>query len=142
MEISKSYDEIIFNEIINLIKKRKINLAEEKLNSITEKNAIWTYLYGLMLFNKSWYDSAISYFNTAISLDPSNDFIKESYANLMSRHKHYCDDYYHGGYRRRNRGCSCCCCDDCCCDFDISCCDLICLDQCCECMGGDLIECI
>ena len=26
--------------------------------------------------------------------------------------------------------------------FDISCCDLICLDQCCECMGGDLIECI
>lgn len=51
MEISKSYDENIFNEIINLIKKRKINLAEEKLNSITEKNAIWTYLYGLMLFN-------------------------------------------------------------------------------------------
>ena len=97
-------------------------------------------MYGLMLFNKSWYDSAIYYFNNAISLDPSNDFIKESYANLMSRHKHYCDDYYHGGYRRRNRGCSCCCCDDCCCDFDISCCDLICLDQCCECMGEILLN--
>ena len=106
MEISKSYDENIFKEIINLIKKRKIDLAEEKLNSITEKNAMWNYMYGLMLFNKSWYDSAIYYFNNAISLDPSNDFIKESYANLMSRHKHYCDDYYHGGYRRRNRGCS------------------------------------
>ena len=41
MEISKSYDENIFKEIINLIKKRKIDLAEEKLNSITEKNAMW-----------------------------------------------------------------------------------------------------
>ena len=83
MEISKSYDENIFKEIINLIKKRKIYLAEEKLNSITEKNAMWNYMYGLMLFNKSWYDSAIYYFNNAISLDPSNDFIKESYANLV-----------------------------------------------------------
>ena len=74
MEISKSYDENIFKEIINLIKKRKIDLAEEKLNSITEKNAMWNYMYGLMLFIKSWYDSAIYYFYNAISLDPSNDF--------------------------------------------------------------------
>ena len=48
MEISKSYDENIFKEIINLIKKRKINLAEEKLNSITEKKChmelfVWPY---------------------------------------------------------------------------------------------------
>ena len=137
METSKSYDENIFNEILSLINKNKASLAEEKLNSIAEKNAMWNYLYGLILFNKSWYDSALSYFNNAISLDPSNVFIKESYVNLMARHRHYSS-----GYRRRNRGCSCCCCDDCCCNYEISCCDLICLDQCCECMGGDFINCI
>ena len=131
METSKSYDENIFNEILSLINKNKASLAEEKLNSIAEKNAMWNYL-----------DSALSYFNNAISLDPSNVFIKESYVNLMARHRHYSDDYYSSGYRRRNRGCSCCCCDDCCCNYEISCCDLICLDQCCECMGGDFINCI
>ena len=52
METSKSYDENIFNEILSLINKNKASLAEEKLNSIAEKNAMWNYLYGLILFNK------------------------------------------------------------------------------------------
>ena len=59
METSKSYDENIFNEILSLINKNKASLAEEKLNSIAEKNAMWNYLYGLILFNKSWYDLSL-----------------------------------------------------------------------------------
>lgn len=142
MEICNDSNNSFLDEISNLINENKMDLAKRKLDSISNKTAMWNYLYGLMLFNKAWYDSAIPYFKNAIDMDPTNNLYNDAYITLMSRHKHYSDDYYHSGYRRRHRGCSCCCCDDCCCDFDISCCDLICLDQCCECMGGDLIDCI
>ena len=112
------------------------------INAVNNKNAEYHYLYSLLLQKQAWFEESLEHLKKAISLSPSNSIYKEALISLMSRHRHYSDDYYGSGYRR-NSGCSCCCCDDCCCDCgNFSCCDLICLDQCCECMGGDLISCI
>lgn len=143
MDISNSIDTNTFNKINSLIAEKKYLSAQELLNSITNKNADYHYLYGLLLEKKAWFDESLNHFKTAVSLSPDNALYKNGLISLMSRHRRYSDDYYNGGYRRRGHGCSCCCCDDCCCDCgNFSCCDLICLDQCCECMGGDLIDCI
>ena len=124
-----------FTTINNLINKRDFSSAENLLNSYIDKNADYHYLYSLLLEKKAWFDEALNHLKIAVSLSPNNTLYKESLITLMSRHRRYSDDYYNSGYRRRNRGCACCCCCD-------DCCDLICLDQCCECMGGDLIDCI
>ena len=93
------------------------------------------------LINKREFSLAENLLNS--HLDKNADYHYLYSILLMGRHRPYSDDYYNNCYRRHNRGCACCCCDDCCCDCGhFSCCDLICLDQCCECMGGDLIECI
>lgn len=132
-----------FNTINNLINKGEFSLAENLLNSHLDKNADYHYLYSILLEKKAWFEESLNHLKIAISLSPNNTLYKEKFINLIGRHRHYSDDYYNNCYRRHNRGCACCCCDDCCCDCGhFSCCDLICLDQCCECMGGDLIECI
>ena len=131
----------LFDEITLLISQRKLSTAENKLNNINEKSAHWHFIYSKLLLSKSWFDSANEHLNLSIAMDPTNEEYKNQQLSLMSRYRRYSNDY-NGGYRKR-RGCACCCCDCCdCCDCDISCCDLICLDQCCECMGGDFIECI
>lgn len=124
-----------FEEIQTLISNNDLVTAENNLNTFSEKTARWHYLYSLIALKKSWFDSAISHLETAISLAPDETLYEETKTALMRRHHDYSDDYYHRP-RRRRRDCDfcCCCCDDCC--------DLICLDTCCECMGGDLIECI
>lgn len=124
-------------EIQTLIGNNDLSIAEASLNALHEKSARWHYLYSLIALKKSWFDSALSHLEAAITLAPNEKLYVEAKTALMSRHHRYSDDYYH---RPRRRHHDCCCCCDGCCEFD--CCDLICLDTCCECMGGDLIECI
>ena len=142
MNNSYSIDNNSFTTINNLINKREFSSAESLLKSYIDKNADYHYLYSLLLEKKAWFEESLNHLKKAIYLSPNNALYKESLINLLSRHRHYSDDYYNNGYRKRSRGCACCCCDDCCDCGNFSCCDLICLDQCCECMGGDLIDCI
>lgn len=128
-----------FEEIQSLIANNELTSAETHLKTFHEHSAHWHYLYSLIDLKKSWFDSAFSHLEEAMRLAPENESYKAAHVALMRRHHHYSEDYYHRPRRRKHVDC-CCCCDDCCCEFD--CCDLICLDTCCECMGGDLIECI
>lgn len=130
-----------YDEIKALISIGKHAFAEEKLSAVsdTAKTAEWHFLYSTILINKTWFDSAKQHLQTAASMAPGNEEYKGALAELMRRYRSYSDGYYRRPYYSRRRGC-CCCCGDGCCEF--SCCDLICLDSCCECMGGDLIECI
>lgn len=141
MSYSNTITLVFYNEVISLINTRKLSIAEEKLIKVRDDSPQWHYLYSKLLTSKAWFDSAKKHLEIAINYDPNNLTYKNELILFMKRYHHYSDGYYKNGYRR-SHGCSCCCCDDCCCDSHISCCDLICLDQCCECMGGDFIECI
>lgn len=127
-----------YNEISALISNKHFDLAEQKLNGLSNRDDKWHYLYSLILIQKSWFESAKEHLHQAISMNPENQLYRKNLAKLMGYGRHYSSSYHHRPhYRRRS---SCCCCGDCC--GDISCCDLICADTCCECMGGDLISCI
>lgn len=135
-----------YKEISELIHSQNYTKAENKLIKLNTKDDKWHYFYSLILFQKSWFDSAKKHLEIALTLNPTNKIYKKTLAKFMGRPHTYSDDYYNSPHYRRRSGC-CCCCDDCCCCCDddcchISCCDLICADTCCECMGGDLISCI
>lgn len=141
MSYSNVITSVFSDSVINLINSKKLSIAEEKLTEVIDDSPEWHYLYSKLLTSKAWFDSAKKHLEVALTLDPNNLTYKNELILLLGRHRHYSDEYHRRGYRR-SHGCSCCCCDDCCCDSHFSCCDLICLDQCCECMGGDLIDCI
>ena len=128
-----------YEEVCTLLSKGKFKQAESWLISHPNKDDKWHFLYSKVLMRKSWFDSAKSHLEKAIALNPTNEGYKQHLAQFMARPGRYSNDYYNGGHYRRRSGCCCCCCDDAC---NFSCLDLICLDTCCECMGGDLISCI
>ena len=100
--------------------------AEQKLNSIRTRDAEWNYLYGVIQLQKGWYDSALSYIQTACSLDPNNLEYRQTLNSLKSRANNFGNNYY-----RTTRS------DDTC----DTCLKLWCLDSICECMVFDCIPC-
>ncbi len=150
-EINQAYDSIIMNsgseynssgysqagsdysDIRAKISSGRLDDAQILLDGIPEYNrdAQWYYLKGTVLQKRGWLEEAASNFATASRMDPSNNTYKMAYNRVINARS--------GGYRtqrrstrrRRDDDCSACEC----------CCDLLCADACCECMGGDLISC-
>lgn len=152
-ELNQAYDSIIMNysspnsysdggystpntdysDIKSKINRGRLDDAQILLDGIPEFNrdAQWYYLKGVIMQKRGWLEEAANNFDAACRLDPSNNTYKMAYNKVFNNRN--------GGYRterRRSRNekekskgcCSCCC-------------DLICADACCECVGGDLIPC-
>lgn len=117
-----------FQEIRRMIQSRNFSYAEQRLNSINNRNAEWNYLYGVVMFNKGWYDSALNHINTAVSMDPNNFEYRQTLNSLRQRGNNFSNHYYRTTGFNNNDACDCCI-------------NLWCLDSLCECMGGDLISC-
>ena len=106
------------------IQRRNIRAAEDILSRITDRNAEWYFLTGIVHMNKGWYDSALQNIRTASSMDPNNFEYRQTLNQLQSRTRDYGNPYRTS--RNTANACDCCM-------------DLWCLDSMCECMGGDLI---
>lgn len=116
-----------FQEIRMMIQRRDFFNAESRLNSISNKNAEWHYLYGAVMLNKGWYDSALQHMNTAVNMDPNNFEYRQGLNSIRQRATGFSNPYYRTT-SRNNDACDCCI-------------NLWCLDTLCECTGGDLIGC-
>ncbi|NME82718.1 J domain-containing protein [Clostridium sp. SM-530-WT-3G] len=116
-----------FMQIRQMINSRNFSGAESRLNSITNRNAEWHFLYGAVMLNKGWYDSALEHMTTAVNMDPNNFEYRQGLNSLRQRGTSYANPYY----RKTNNNTDAC---DCCIN-------LWCLDSLCECAGGDLISC-
>ena len=143
-EINEAYDAIIrerrsgnanagggaqYTDIRNLIRTGRTIDAETLLDGIPapSRDAEWYFLKGSVLYKKGWLEDAYSHFSTASRMDPSNREYRSAYEQLERQRQT-------GSYRAPTGnpgGCSGC---------DM-CQTLICLDCCCECMGGDFIRC-
>lgn len=124
---SSSYtDTNNYSYIRNLIENGRLDDAEILLEQIQpqSRDAQWYYLKGRINYNRGWVNDAYSYFSTAYRMEPNNMEYRTMYQNIQNDRS--------GGFRRSKRS------DDDCTDC---CCQLICLDKICECMGGDLIPC-
>ena len=113
------------------INQGNIREAERLLYSVPERtrNAEWFFLMGCVLLKKGYYIDAQRMFEQACAMDPYNS----EYRAARDQMQHQANQYG-GGYRTVQRSDTFCNSCDCCCN-------LLCLDSCCECMGGDLIPC-
>lgn len=112
-----------FQEIRQFIQSGNYIAAENKLNSINNRNAEWNFLYGAVLLNKGWFDSALEHMNTAVNMDPNNFEYRQGLNSLRQRGNRYSNPYY----RTTNTGnadmCDCCV-------------KLWCLETLCDCAGA------
>ena len=115
-------------QVRTLLQSRRFREAENILNTISNRNAEWHYLYGVVLYNKGWYDQAATHLQTATSMDPNNFEYKQTLNSLNQRQNNYSQNYYRTTNRSNSSNLDCCI-------------NLWMLDTLCECLGGDLIGC-
>lgn len=117
-----------FSYIRDLISRGDLIQAEQLLNDKSDESAEWYFLKGVVFLRKGWHDQAVNHINRAVQMDPNNREYRTVLNNLSFRNTAYREYGHTRGYRRDPSTCELCQC-------------LICSDCCCECMGGDLIEC-
>lgn len=150
-EINAAYDSIVMNaggayknsgyaqgandytDIAAKIRSGRLDDAQILLDGIPEhqRDAQWYYLKGTVLQKRGWLEDAANNFATASRLDPSNNTYKMAYNRVINARS--------GGYRTERRAQTGRRSGDC--GYLDCCCNLLCADACCECMGGDLISC-
>ncbi len=107
----------IYSQVRQAINQGNIGLAESLLQRITQQDAEWYYLQGVIFYRKGWYDEASRSFEKACQMDPENREYQAALANL-----NLSEEY--GGYRPMTQvtPCDCCfqlmclqcCCQPCC----------------------------
>ncbi len=116
-----------FAEIRTMINSGMYSAAEEALDRVPadKRDAEWNFLRGCVLLRRGWYHDATKHFDTACRMDPYNQEYRQARLKMESMNTQsssadmaVCN----------STGCDCCC-------------NLLCLDSCCECCGGDLISC-
>jgi DnaJ-class molecular chaperone with C-terminal Zn finger domain len=117
----------IYQSIEMDLRNGNLSYAEEKLNRITTRDAEWNYLMGSLNMKKGWYNEAYNNLNMACRLDPRNSKYRDEFSRLNNMNNSYREPYRNN--RRKDVGL---------CDI---CTTLYCLDCCCECGGGDFIDC-
>lgn len=109
------------NRVRTAINEGNLPLAEQLLNDSANKNAEWNFLMGSLYYRKGWLDEARRYFQTAVTMEPSNqEYIKA--LNFMSNGGQAYNPYGFN-YNSSAGGCSAC---DVCTAF-------VCADLCCNC---------
>lgn len=114
-----------FNVVRAYINSGRIIDAERALMSMTNRNAEWNYLMGVIYLRKGWYDNARAYLQNAVNMEPNNMEYRNALNSVMNTAAGY---RTMGGGVSNDQLCGCCT-------------QLYCLDTCCECMGGDLVSC-
>lgn len=149
-EVNEAYDEIInairngeassrfsasanFNSsyVRELIQTGNITEADNILSSVdpARRDAEWYFLKGSVCYKRGWFNEAYENFARASQINPGNAEYAAAFNQLGSQRNGQMNGMPSGYYQNRNADAFNCCCD------------LICLDSCCECMGGDLIPC-
>ena len=120
----------VFADVRNYINQNRLEEAREILDGVplSNRNAEWYFLNGMVLYRKGWYDDAFTSVSNACRMDPNNI----EYRNALNKINAGRQGNF-GGYNTGTYGGGCSACD--------VCQGLICADCCCECMGGDLIPC-
>ncbi len=125
-----------FADIRRLINSNRTIEAEDLLDGIPQsgRDAEWHFLKGSIQYKKGYLDDAYVHFSTACRLNPNNAEYASALNTLNFQRGGGTYPGRNGGYRTNTQpmvGCSPC---------DL-CCGLMYADCCCECMGGDLIDC-
>ena len=97
-----------------------LRYAEELLAKFPARNAEWNFLMGSVCYRKGWLDDAMSYFRTAVSMDPGNSEYNQALAYMRQGGAAY---YPYGRSTPSTGGCDAC---------DV-CTAMLCMNMCCRC---------
>ena len=113
-----------YSEIRRMIQLGNISQAEAMLDNMSNHDAEWHYLKGVILQRKGWYDGARQHFANARNMQPGNPEYESAYNTVNASANSYGQTNY--GNQNPNSSCSCC---------DV-CAGLMCADCLCNCCGG------
>jgi len=97
-----------------------VRLAEELLKGFSSRNAEWNFLMGSLCYRKGWLDDALSYFQTAASMEPDNAEYKQALGFMNQGGQAYRP---YGRGQATHQGCDAC---------DV-CTAMMCMNLCCRC---------
>jgi len=116
-----------FAQVRNLINFNQLAEAEQILDNSSNRGAEWFYLKGMIFIRRGWHEQGINFIRQAVNMEPSNSEYRHTLSMLDRQTQQYRAT---GAGMAGSTDTMCNCCSN-----------LICLDCCCECMGGDLISC-
>lgn len=107
------------------IQMNDISGAESMLNSISDRDAEWYYLMGVVMLRKGWYDGARQNFTKAHSMDPGNQEYAQAFQSINNMGGRGYTDFYgrRGNASSGQSDCPIC---------EI-CAAAMCIDMCCRC---------
>ena len=108
-----------YSQIRAAINSGNIQLAEQLLAAISNRDAEWNFLMGSVCYRKGWLDDAMTYYQRAVSMDPGNMEYRQA-LQFMSQGGNAYRPY---GARPAEGGCDMC---------DI-CTAMMCMNMCCRC---------
>jgi molecular chaperone DnaJ len=118
-----------YAQVRSSINTGNIGYAEQLLNNMPNRDAEWYYLKGIIYYRKGWYNEALTNFQQAVNMNPSNMEYRDALNKMHFGNRSYESRVYgRSGYNNGPDMCTIC-------QY------LYCADCCCECMGGDLINC-
>lgn len=86
------------------IQRGYVDQAQSQLDQISDRDAEWHYLYGLVMHRRGWYDEARNQINQAVAMDPGNQEYRQAQMQ-MSRTR--------GSYSPMGQQAQCSMCDIC-----------------------------
>jgi curved DNA-binding protein CbpA len=94
--------------------------AESKLNSISNRDAEWWFLYGAINMRKGMMNEAYQGLSMATQMNPNNMEYRSAFAQLQAQSNAYSQNAYNRGYNNNDNQCCQICaamaCLDCMCD--------------------------
>lgn len=120
-----------YQRVCDYINFRQYRNALNELNLMRERDGRWYYLSAIANAGLGNNFQANNDANRAVAMEPNNQEYRNFLTQLQVGQQRYQNNGY-GGRAQRNSGCG----------TGNFCCDLWIADSCCECMGGDLCECM
>lgn len=121
-----------WQEIRTLINQGRADEALARLNAIPNgpQQAEWNFLMGSAYYYKGWLNEAAQYFSAACRLAPGNREYEAALRNLQQSQNGQMPGNPYAGYGMPGGGqvAACNCCD--------MCAAMMCMNACCDCMGG------
>ncbi len=142
--VSDNEETYEYSDVKNLIKNKKFDEAQRRLDDMYDRNAEWHYYQAVIFYEKSWLNESKRQLEMAVSMEPSN----AKYQNALNNMKKKIDGTHafereksRASYNNVNNNKSYSQNADVADGICAACQALWCADCCCECMGGDLISC-
>ena len=104
--------------IREMINRNDLRSAEIELNSISNRNAEWYFLRGMLSLKKGWYSRGYNDIQTAVRMDPNNYEYRKALNELSRSNTMYTNNYNSNRSMTDNDACKICttiwCADSCC----------------------------